>query len=135
MSFEHQDPRREAAGIRLSAFEMLDRVAQQEAPEAPSVWCYGDLPLALQNNKVLGSPLSHDEFVEAHLARFLGTRGSVGAASLAFDRAVGMSALAPLRERSCHVSVAGRQAGRYSGTWPWTLALGEFSRHDTHEAS
>ena len=58
-----------AAGIRPPACDELDRVAQAEDPEAPSVWRGGDLPLALQGIKVLGTPLGQDEFVEAHLAR------------------------------------------------------------------
>ena len=58
-----------AAGIRPPACDELDRVAQAEDPEAPSVWRGGDLPLALQGIKVLGTPLGQDEFIEAHLAR------------------------------------------------------------------
>ena len=58
-----------AAGIRPPACDELDRVAQLEDPEAPSVWRGGDLPIASQGIKVLGTPLGHDEFVEAHLAR------------------------------------------------------------------
>ena len=58
-----------AAGIRPPACDALDRVAQADDPEAPLVWRGGDLPLALEGIKVLGTPLGHDEFVEAHLAR------------------------------------------------------------------
>ena len=45
-----------AAGIRPPACDELDRVAQVEDPEAPSVWRGGDLPLASQGIKVLGTP-------------------------------------------------------------------------------
>ena len=58
-----------AAGIRPPACDELDRVAQLEDPEAASVWRGGDLPIASQGIKVLGTPHGHDEFVEAHLAR------------------------------------------------------------------
>ena len=58
-----------AAGIRPPACDEVDRVAQLEDPEAPSVWRGGDLPLASRGIKVLGTPLGHDEFVEAHLAK------------------------------------------------------------------
>ena len=58
-----------AAGIRPPAGDALDRVAQSEDPQAPSVWRGRDLPPALQGIGVLDTPLGHDEFVEAHLAR------------------------------------------------------------------
>ena len=58
-----------AACIRPPACDELNRVAQLEDPEAPSVWRGGDLLLASLGIKVLGTPLVHDEFVEAHLAR------------------------------------------------------------------
>ena len=54
------------AGARPERCEVLERLAQQEDPEA-RVWTGSNVPLEQQGIRILGTPLGHDEFVRAQL--------------------------------------------------------------------
>ena len=54
------------AGVGPEGCEVLERLAQQEDPEA-RVWTGSDVPLEQQDIRILGTPLGHGEFVRAQL--------------------------------------------------------------------
>ena len=55
-----------AVDDRQEFCDTLEQIAQRSDSHA-SVWCGSGLPLDKQGIKVLGTPLGHPQFVEAHL--------------------------------------------------------------------
>ena len=59
-----------AAGLRPTACDYLERIVQAEDPDA-RVWRGSDLPTREQGIRVLGTPLGHEDFVIAQLDALL----------------------------------------------------------------
>ena len=59
-----------AAGIRPPTCDELERIAQASDPEA-RVWRGSEVPTSERGVRILGTPLGHEYFVQAHLTRTL----------------------------------------------------------------